>query len=306
MLRGRLPGWGLSLLLHLLLLLPLVWFNSPSAVHTPPPLALELWAGGAAPAVSVAKPAPAVPAAPAEPAPAPTPEPAAPQQTATPLLADADIKLKAARPLHDKPPHAAAVVPPAAKPVAKAEPEARHKPEAKPVATPAPVKSDAKAAPAAAPATARAAPAAVKAAPATVKTPAHAAASDDLLSELDLPPGPGKAKQSQRGSSTGVAGGSSSGVADARALYAQTLRNRVRPYVMLPDGLKGNPEVVLEVDILPSLEVRQIRVKRSSGNKAYDDAVQQAVSDMHRFPALPKGADFADYRRTTMTFRPKE
>ncbi|MOA08217.1 Gram-negative bacterial tonB protein [compost metagenome] len=132
------------------------------------------------------------------------------------------------------------------------------------------------------------------------------AADNDLLAELDLPPGPGNAKQSQRGGQGGVAGGSSHGVADAKALYAQTLSNRVRPYVVIPDALKGNPEVVLQIEILPSLEVRQIRLLRSSGNSLYDEAVQAAVREMRRFPPLPKGAAFADYRRVTMSFRPKE
>ncbi|MNU09919.1 Gram-negative bacterial tonB protein [compost metagenome] len=64
--------------------------------------------------------------------------------------------------------------------------------------------------------------------------------------------------------------------------------------------------MVLQIEILPSLEVRQIRLLRSSGNSLYDEAVQAAVREMRRFPPLPKGAAFADYRRVTMSFRPKE
>ena len=87
-------AWGMSLLLHLVVLLPLWWLYAPAPVYTPPPLAVELWAGGA----------------PAAPIPAPKVRTAPPAATvaeaATPLLADADIKLKASRPLpqHKAPP----------------------------------------------------------------------------------------------------------------------------------------------------------------------------------------------------------
>lgn len=272
-------AWGMSLLLHLALLLPLWWLYAPAPVYSPPPLAVELWAGGAPAAPT---PAPKVRAAPPA---------AAPATAATPLLADADIKLKTSRPLpqHKAPPP----------PVAAEKPQPRPKPAEK-----MPEKVPAKAA------KAETAPAktSVPAAKPTAKPAAKPApsADNDLLAELDLPPGPGNAKQSQRGGQGGVAGGSSHGVADAKVLYAQTLSNRVRPYVTIPDALKGNPEVVLQIEILPSLEVRQIRLLRSSGNPQYDEAVQAAVREMRRFPPLPKGAAFADYRRVTMSFRPKE
>ncbi|MDC7703120.1 cell envelope integrity protein TolA [Vogesella indigofera] len=270
-------AWGMSLLLHLALLLPLWWLYAPTPVYTPPPLAVELWAGGAPAAASKSAPAPVRAAPPA----------AAVAQAATPLLADADIKLKASRPLpqHKAPPP----------PVAAEKPQPKPKPVEK-VPEKVPAKT-AKAETAPAKASVPAAKPAAKPAP---------AADNDLLAELDLPPGPGNAKQSQRGGQGGVAGGGSHGVADAKALYAQTLSNRVRPYVAIPDALRGNPEVVLQIEILPSLEVRQIRLLRSSGNPQYDEAVQAAVREMRRFPPLPKGAAFADYRRVTMSFRPKE
>ena len=286
-------AWGLSLLLHLALLLPLWWLYAPAPVYTPPPLAVELWAGGA-PA------APSEPSAPSAPTPAPKVRAAPPAATvteaATPLLADADIKLKASRPL----PQPKAPPPP----VAAEKPQPKPKPAEK-VPEKVPEKVQPKAAAKAVPAPAKASVPAAKPATKASTKPAPSA-DNDLLAELDLPPGPGNAKQSQRGGQGGVAGGSSNGVADAKALYAQTLSNRVRPYVVIPDGLKGNPEVVLQIEILPSLEVRQIRLLRSSGNPQYDEAVQAAVREMRRFPPLPKGAAFADYRRVTMSFRPKE
>ncbi|MDC7701024.1 energy transducer TonB [Vogesella indigofera] len=274
-------AWGMSLLLHLVLLLPLWWLYAPAPVYTPPPLAVELWAGGA-------------PAAPTQtPKVRAAPPAATVAEAATPLLADADIKLKASRPLqqHKAPPPPVAAEKPLPKPAEKVPEKVPEKVTAKAAkAVPEPAKTSVPAAKPSAKASARPAP----------------SADNDLLAELDLPPGPGNAKQSQRGGQGGVVGGSSNGVADAKALYAQTLSNRVRPYVTIPDGLKGNPEVVLQIEILPSLEVRQIRLLRSSGNPQYDEAVQAAVREMRRFPPLPKGAAFADYRRVTMSFRPKE
>lgn len=287
---AREPGiasWLFSAILHLLVLLCLWWSAAPQKLDTPPPLAVELWAGGAqpVPAPQPAEPAPPVPA-PVKPAPAPVAKVAPP-----PLVADnpaADVKLQAAKPDKIKPEPTPKPPPPKPEPVKPAKPEA--KPEQRP---------DSKAKPAAA---ANPAPASK-----TAAKPVPGVKTDDLLAELDnLPPGPGNAKTSQAGAKVGSKNGAANGQPDLKQQYGESVRNRVRPYVVLPDGIKGNPEAVVEVIILPTLEIRSSRILRSSGSSAWDQAVLAALAEVKRFPPLPKGAEFADYRRITLNFRPKE
>ena len=283
---AREPGiasWLFSAILHLLVLLCLWWSAAPQKLDTPPPLAVELWAGGAP--AQPAEPAPPSPA-PVKPAPAPVPKVAPP-----PMVADnpaADVKLQAAKPDKIKPEATPKPPPPKPEPVKAAKPET--KPEPRP---------DNKAKPAAA---ANPAPASK-----TPAKPAPGVKTDDLLAELDsLPPGPGNAKASQAGAKVGSKSGAANGQPDLKQQYGESVRNRVRPYVVLPDGIKGNPEAVVEVIILPTLEIRSSRILRSSGSPAWDQAVLAALAEVKRFPPLPKGADFADYRRITLNFRPKE
>lgn len=278
-----LPAWGLSLLVHALIVLPLLWLNKTSPLITPPPLALELWSGGAPQAQTIDVPATA-------PAPAPV---APPTPISTPVVPDADIKLAPAKPIAEPP-----------KPETKPKPEPTpRKPETKPE----PVKPEPAKPSKPEPASKPASKVDSQISKDKAAKPQPALPKDDLLAELDLPPGPGTNKsKSQTGSPQGVAGGSANGVAGVSLQYAQQVSNRVRPYVILPPDIKGNPEVVLQIEILPSLEVRTVRLQKSSGNAAYDQAVQDAVREMRRFPPLPKGAAFTDYRRITMSFRPKE
>lgn len=75
--------------------------------------------------------------------------------------------------------------------------------------------------------------------------------------------------------------------------------------MQVPEALSGNPKAVVEVTLLPSLEVRDVKLLQSSGNAAYDEAVQRAVWMAKTFPPLPAGVAFGDYRRLKLEFRPK-
>ncbi|SCK10599.1 energy transducer TonB [Vogesella sp. LIG4] len=286
---SRQPGvasWLLSLLLHAALLAVLWWSAAPAVLHTPPPLAVELWAGGGSPLKATPKVQPVPPPA-AVPKPAPVPPPPAPQVQA-PALKSADVTLKGGKP-QPKP------APPPEKPRPEKPRVEKPRAEIKPVVPP--VKA------------AEPRPAAPKPAAKPAKTKPAVSAADDMLDALDnLPPGPGKGKVTQAGSKQGVQGGSANGVADLRAQYIEEVRNRVRPYVMVPDGIVGNPQAVVVVEILPTMEIRpdSLHLLHSSGNGAYDQAVLAALREAHRFPPLPKGAEFTDFRRITLKFRPKE
>lgn len=92
--------------------------------------------------------------------------------------------------------------------------------------------------------------------------------------------------------------------ASARDGYANAIRTKVRGNLLRPPGLVGNPEAVFEVDQLPSGEVLNVRLKRSSGVPALDDAIERAIRRSSPLP-LPKPAELFE-RTLELKFRPLE
>ena len=112
-----------------------------------------------------------------------------------------------------------------------------------------------------------------------------------------------------KGNSKGLAtGGSNLGTSDTNnmtANYADLVIARIRPFVVMPNNLDPNTKVIIEVTLLPNMQVYKVRMVNSSGNSAYDDAVQQAINRAQMFPPLPNGANFNDFRKLKLTFKPQ-
>ena len=84
--------------------------------------------------------------------------------------------------------------------------------------------------------------------------------------------------------------------------YENALRTKVRGNLLRPPGLSGNPEAVFEVDQLPSGEVIAIRLKRSSGIPALDEAIERAIRRSSPLP-LPEAKEL--FQRTLeLKFKP--
>ncbi|WP_296892374.1 cell envelope integrity protein TolA [Thiobacillus sp.] len=89
--------------------------------------------------------------------------------------------------------------------------------------------------------------------------------------------------------------------------YRDQISAKVRGNTRLPDNLKGNPEVRCLVKLLPTGEVQSVRVTKSSGNPAYDDAVVRAIEKSSPLP-LPTDRDAraAFVPELSFVHRPKE
>jgi colicin import membrane protein len=92
--------------------------------------------------------------------------------------------------------------------------------------------------------------------------------------------------------------------------YAALIRAKVHGNTRLPDNLKGNPEVRFKVKVLPTGEVQAhtLRKTQSSGNPAYDDAVERAILKSSPLP-LPKDREARDaliLPELSFTQRPQE
>ena len=78
----------------------------------------------------------------------------------------------------------------------------------------------------------------------------------------------------------------------------------MRGNVILPPDLPGNPEAIFEVVQLPTGEILDVQLKKPSGVRAYDEAVQRAILKSSPLPR-PERAEL--FQRTlTLKFRPSE
>jgi colicin import membrane protein len=93
----------------------------------------------------------------------------------------------------------------------------------------------------------------------------------------------------------------------ARALAAWTdkIRAKIRGNIILPPSLAGNPEAVFDVVLLPTGEVLGApRLRRSSGDQRYDDAVLRAILKSSPLPRPEDPKVFS--RNLNLHFRPQE
>jgi len=86
--------------------------------------------------------------------------------------------------------------------------------------------------------------------------------------------------------------------------YIARIQAKVRGSWILPQNIQGNPEAIFDVVQLPTGEVLSIRLVKSSGNAAYDAAVERAILKSSPLP-LPASRELFS-RELKLTFRPQD
>lgn len=66
--------------------------------------------------------------------------------------------------------------------------------------------------------------------------------------------------------------------------YVIKIRTKIRSNIVLPPGIQGNPETIFDVVQFPTGEVRDLRLRKSSGNPALDQAVERAIRKSSPLP----------------------
>ena len=90
--------------------------------------------------------------------------------------------------------------------------------------------------------------------------------------------------------------------ARADADYIRRIQTKIRGNVVVPPDMPGNPEAIFDVVQLPSGEIIDVQLGKSSGVRAYDEAVQRAILKSSPLPR-PDSPDM--FRRNlTLKFRP--
>jgi len=84
--------------------------------------------------------------------------------------------------------------------------------------------------------------------------------------------------------------------------YIRRIQAKIKGNVVLPPELPGNPEAIFEVVQLPTGEIIDAVLRKSSGVRAYDDAVQRAILKSSPLPRPDRPELFQ--RTLTLKFRP--
>ena len=95
-----------------------------------------------------------------------------------------------------------------------------------------------------------------------------------------------------------------SGLADD---YRARISAKIRQRVILPPDMKGNPQAIYEVSLLPGGQVTQVHLLQSSGVLTYDAAVERAIMAAQPLP-VPEDPELfhATFKNFFLSFRPKE
>ena len=89
---------------------------------------------------------------------------------------------------------------------------------------------------------------------------------------------------------------------DAFPTFVTAPATPTRGNVILPPELPGNPEAIFEVVQLPTGEIIDVQLRKSSGVKAYDEAVQRAILKSSPLPRPDRPEQFQ--RALSLKFRP--
>jgi len=90
----------------------------------------------------------------------------------------------------------------------------------------------------------------------------------------------------------------------AEADWIRRIQAKVKGNVIVPAELAGNPEAIFDVVQLPTGEIIEATLRKSSGNRAYDDAVQRAIIKSSPLPRPDRAELFQ--RTLTLKFRPQD
>lgn len=89
--------------------------------------------------------------------------------------------------------------------------------------------------------------------------------------------------------------------ARAQREYVDRIRAKIHGNIVLPQDIKGNPEAIFDVIQLPSGDVISAKLRKSSGHRGYDEAIERAIL---KASPLPKADPGLFSRQLELKFRP--
>jgi colicin import membrane protein len=90
----------------------------------------------------------------------------------------------------------------------------------------------------------------------------------------------------------------------ANDAYIRSIQSKIKGNVLVPPDISGNPEAIFDVVQLPTGEIIDAQLRKSSGVRAYDEAVQRAIIKSSPLPR-PETPELFQ-RSLTLRFRPRD
>lgn len=88
----------------------------------------------------------------------------------------------------------------------------------------------------------------------------------------------------------------------AIAAWTDKIAAKIKGNIVLPQDISGNPEAIFDIAQLPTGEVLSVRLRKSSGHKGYDEAVERAILKSSPLPKPDQPNLFE--RQLELRFRP--
>ena len=88
--------------------------------------------------------------------------------------------------------------------------------------------------------------------------------------------------------------------------YKTKINNKIKREIVLPPGVPDEALAVFRVTLLPGGAVLSVEMKKSSGNAAYDNAVERAILKSDPLPLPTDASLFKDFRVLELKFQPRK
>jgi colicin import membrane protein len=86
--------------------------------------------------------------------------------------------------------------------------------------------------------------------------------------------------------------------------YINQIKSKIRGKANIPDTVTGNPEVTVNIKVLPGGEVLDVRIIKRSGNPTYDSAIERAIRSAQPLPVPAANSElFPRFRDLNLNIR---
>jgi colicin import membrane protein len=90
------------------------------------------------------------------------------------------------------------------------------------------------------------------------------------------------------------------------ASFVDKIRGKVRKFIVEPPGVPPTATAEFDVVLIPGGDVLSVKLRRSSGNALYDEAVERAIRRAEPLPIPPEPQLFPQFRELLLRFRAQE